>query len=366
VLHLEARIVPSGEDEYYVIVRDVTDRVEAEEAVERQRDLLTAVSDSTPSFLAIVAPDGRMRRDSMNRALLEFRGLSRLETAGRVFWELVSTPEDVDEVKRVIGEVTETRSPLSTESTWLTRDGERRLVAWTCSPLPPVGPGNDFNLVSGVDITERAAQEEELRRSRARIVEAGDTERRRLERNLHDGAQQRLVSLSLSLRLAQARIGPDPDAARELLSDAGAELGLALEELRELARGIHPAVLTERGLGPALESLTNRAPFPVDLDCMPDERLPGPVEAAAFYVVSEALANVAKYADASSVRVTVERLNGRAIVEVADDGKGGADPTGGSGLRGLVDRVEALDGNLAVESPAGGGTRVRAEIPLPQ
>jgi PAS domain S-box-containing protein len=366
LLHLEARIVPSGEEEYYVIVRDVSDRRRAEDAVQRQRDFLSAVADATPSFLAIVGPDGRMSNDPMNQPLRELTGLSTEDAAGQIFWELVSAPEDVDEVRRVVHEVTARGRPVSTETEWLARGGERRLVAWTCSPLPVLDPGLDFHLVSGVDVTERAAQAEELRRSRARLVQAGDDERRRLERNLHDGAQQRLVSLSLSLRLAQAKIGSDPDAADELLSGAGAELALALEELRELARGIHPAVLTERGLGPALESLTNRAPFPVDLDCMPDERLPGPVEAAAFYVVSEALANVAKYAEASSVRVTVERMNGRAIVEVADDGKGGADPTGGSGLRGLVDRVEALDGQLAVESPAGGGTRVRAEIPLPQ
>jgi signal transduction histidine kinase len=221
----------------------------------------------------------------------------------------------------------------------------------------------EFTRLVSLGIANEEAREQ-LAASRARIVEAGDAERRRLERNLHDGAQQRLVSLSLSLRLAQAKIAADPPAANELLAGASAELALALEELRELARGIHPAVLSERGLAPALASLADRAPFPVDLECMPDERLPASAEAAAFYVVSEALANVAKYAEASSVRVSVERLNGRAVVEVVDDGKGGADPTQGSGLRGLVDRVEALDGRLAVESPVGAGTRVRAEIPL--
>jgi signal transduction histidine kinase len=174
------------------------------------------------------------------------------------------------------------------------------------------------------------------------------------------------VSLSLSLRLAQARLKSDPEASDALLSGAGTELALALEELRELARGIHPAVLTDRGLGPALESLADRAPIPVELGEVPEERLPAPVEAAAFYVVAEALTNVAKYAEASSVQVSIARSNGRAIVEVADDGRGGADPARGSGLRGLVDRVAALDGTLAVESPPGAGTRVRAEIPLTQ
>jgi signal transduction histidine kinase len=208
-----------------------------------------------------------------------------------------------------------------------------------------------------------AEAREELLASRARIVEAGDAERRRLERNLHDGAQQRLVSLSLSLRLAQAKLGSDPHAADEILSGASVELALALEELRELARGIHPAVLTDRGLGPALESLADRTPVPVNLEEVPDGRLPAPVEAAAFYVVSEALTNVTKYADASSVNVRIAQEDGYAIVEVADDGCGGADPKGGSGLRGLSDRVAALEGRLAIVSPPGAGTRIRAEIP---
>jgi PAS domain S-box-containing protein len=212
------------------------------------------------------------------------------------------------------------------------------------------------------DITERKRQEEELRKSRARLVHAGDEARRRLERNLHDGAQQRLVSLSLALRLAQARLREQPQEAERILLGASEELAHALEELRELARGIHPAVLSERGLGAALETLAGRAPLPVDVT-IPEERLPAPVEAAAYYVISESLTNVAKYAEASAVEVNVARLNGRAIVEVADDGVGGADPTRGSGLRGLADRVEALDGVLTVESRPGQGTRIRAEIP---
>jgi signal transduction histidine kinase len=209
-----------------------------------------------------------------------------------------------------------------------------------------------------------AEAREELHASRARIVEAGDAERRRLERNLHDGAQQRLVSLSLSLRLAQAKLRSDTHSADEILSSASIELALALEELRELARGIHPAVLTDRGLGPALESLADRTPLPVELEQVPDDRLPASVEAAAFYVVSEALANVTKYADASTVSVRIAQEDGYAVVEVADDGVGGADPQGGSGLRGLSDRVAALEGRLAIVSPPGAGTRIRAEIPF--
>jgi PAS domain S-box-containing protein len=212
------------------------------------------------------------------------------------------------------------------------------------------------------DISERKRQESELRSSRVRLVRAGDEARRRLERNLHDGAQQRLVSLSLALRLAHSRLRDSPEEAERLLNGASEELAQALEDLRELARGIHPAVLSERGLSAALEALAGRAPVPVGLTVPPD-RLPPAVEAAAYYVISEALTNVAKYSEASAVDVSVTRQNGRAIVEVADDGVGGADAARGSGLRGLADRVEALDGFLRVESEPGMGTRIRAEIP---
>jgi signal transduction histidine kinase len=208
------------------------------------------------------------------------------------------------------------------------------------------------------------ARVEELRTSRARIVEAGTHERRRLERNLHDGAQQRLVALSLTLRLAQGKLHADPDKANELLDGAQQELTLALGELRELARGIHPAVLSDRGLGAALEALSARAPIEVDLAEIPGDRLPEAIEAAAYFVVAEALTNVAKYAHASQATVSVTRRNGHAVVEVADDGIGGADPDRGSGLRGLADRVSALDGRMSLDSPAGAGTRLRAEIPV--
>jgi signal transduction histidine kinase len=203
----------------------------------------------------------------------------------------------------------------------------------------------------------------QLAASRARIVEAGDAERRRLERNLHDGAQQRLVSVALDLRLVEATLRKDPAAAGELLGKAKDQLAQGLDELRELARGIHPAVLTDRGLGPAIESLANRSPVPIEITEMPSERLAGPVEAAAYYVVAEAMTNVAKYAQASHATVSVSRENGLAHVTVADDGIGGADPTRGSGLRGLADRLEALEGRLDVESSPQTGTRISAEIP---
>jgi signal transduction histidine kinase len=208
------------------------------------------------------------------------------------------------------------------------------------------------------------ARVEELRASRDRIVEASTAERRRLERNLHDGAQQRLVALSLTMRLAQVNVHKDPAKAEAMLAAAHDELTLALGELRELARGIHPAVLSDRGLGAALEALAGRAPIAVDLANVPEERLPEPIEAAAYFVVAEALTNVVKYAHASQATVSVQRNNGHAIVEIADDGIGGADPDRGSGLRGLADRVSALDGRMRLDSPAGAGTRLRAEIPV--
>ncbi len=204
---------------------------------------------------------------------------------------------------------------------------------------------------------------EDLHASRARLVEAAVAERRRLERDLHDGAQQRLVSLALDMRLARAKVDTDPRAAQRILDDAGEELDLALGELRELARGIHPAVLSDRGLGAALESLAGRAPVRVDLDDRSGDSLPQAVESAAYFVVAEALTNVAKYANASHASVEVARENGDVLVRVSDDGVGGADPGRGTGLRGLADRISALDGRLSVESVPGSGTTVRARMP---
>jgi signal transduction histidine kinase len=209
---------------------------------------------------------------------------------------------------------------------------------------------------------ELEARLEELRASRARLVHAGDAERRRLERDLHDGAQARLVGLALLLSTARKRAAGDPDLAA-LLDRAHDELQTGLGELRELARGIHPAVLTDRGLEPALTALADRSPVPVRVEAGTGERLPGPVESAAYFVVSEALTNVAKYAQATRADVTVRRTDGHVTVEVADDGVGGADAARGSGLRGLADRVAALDGTLSLDSPPGGGTRLRAQIP---
>ena len=200
-------------------------------------------------------------------------------------------------------------------------------------------------------------------RSGARVVSASDAERRRLERDLHDGAQQRLVSLAVQLRLLAMDLAPDSDQAR-LLATAQEQLAASLQELRELASGLHPAVL-DRGLNAALSSVALRAPLPVAVSVDVDQRPGTPVEIAAYYLVSETLTNVAKYAGATTATVTVTREHDDLVVEVADDGVGGADPSRGSGLRGLADRVNALGGSVHVSSPRGQGTTVRAEIPCP-
>jgi PAS domain S-box-containing protein len=237
----------------------------------------------------------------------------------------------------------------TTRSEGLAADSEGRLCDFADLVAQAVSNADAYDKLAG---------------SRARIVEAGDAERRRLERNLHDGAQQRLVSLALQLRLVEASFDSNPTRARQDLAEAREQLGHALNELRELARGIHPAILTDGGLAPALSALATRAPVPVEINDVPDERLPEPIEAAAYYLIAEAITNVAKHANASHVAVSVLRDDGRVLVHVADDGVGGAEPVGGSGLRGLADRVEALHGQLRVDSPPGGGTRLEARIPV--
>jgi PAS domain S-box-containing protein len=369
----EARIVKAG-DEAVLIAREFTERNRAQAELarlhaelqqrhrdlEHERDFIRTVVDSAPSLLCLTTPGGYIIR--FNTSLERLSGRSDNDfVRGYAFWDVFIAPEERESVQRAVERVVAEGGRGEFESAWITVAGDRRKVTWSTTPLRD-DKGDRRLLISGMDITERIRHEEELRRSRARLVEASDVERRRLERNLHDGAQQRLVSLSLMLRLAQARVEDDPVQANNLLGQASQELAQALEELRELARGIHPAVLSDRGLGAALEALVSRTPLPVELELL-DARLPEPVEAAAYYVVSEALANVAKYAEASSVAVSIASVNGHAVVEIADDGVGGADPTKGSGLRGLVDRVEALDGRLEVESASGQGTRIRVEIP---
>jgi PAS domain S-box-containing protein len=341
---------------------DITDRKRRETDLRLQRDFAATVADTIPSYIVLTDREGIVVPNGANRAFCDAFGRSIEDLTGRSILELVA-PDDAPSARMAIVGAAGGVAQEERETRWVARDGRELVVAWTATPIRDAR-GTARVLVSGMDVSERTRQAEELRASRSRIVAATDAARRRLERNLHDGAQQRLAALSLSLRLAEARLPTDAEQASELLKAARDELARALDELRELARGLHPNVLTDRGLGPALESLVLRSPFPVEVD-VPAERLAPPIEAAAYYVAAEALANVAKYAHAESahVRIVMDERRDELVVEVADDGIGGADATRGSGLKGLEDRVEALDGTLEVDSPLGGGTRIRARIP---
>ncbi len=284
--------------------------------------------------------------------------------------------DDRAQLREALEEAAVLEEPYSLEYRVVRADGTVRWVLDRGQPVP--GPGGRLWLDGALfDVTERREAEEallrreieaaraaELHASRARIIEAADAARRRIERDLHDGAQQRLVSMALDLRLARRVVAQDPSAAGPLLERLGDELASASAELRELARGIHPAVLTERGLAPAIGALASRSTVPVEVLAVPDDRLAPALEATAYFTVSEALTNVAKYAEASHATVLVEPRDGELVVEVRDDGVGGASPDSGSGLRGLADRVGAADGELSVESPVGEGTTIRATLPL--
>jgi signal transduction histidine kinase len=237
------------------------------------------------------------------------------------------------------------------------RDGTEFPVELTITRIALPGPPTFTGYIR--DITDRVRAQEALQASRARLVEVADDERKRIQRNLHDGAQQRLTSVLLTL----GRIREAPEQHAELLDLAIDELAASLQEIRELAGGLHPSVLGERGLTAALQALALAAPVPVRLTELPEERLPGAVEATAYYVVAEAVANVQKHAGASSISVRVTNEGGALVVDVLDDGVGGADLEG-SGLRGLADRVEAIGGRLSVMSPPGQGTQLIAAIPL--
>ena len=231
-------------------------------------------------------------------------------------------------------------------------------------PLPPESEARLGAFCELVSLAVASAQARaDLRASRARVVKAGDEQRRRLERNLHDGAQQRLVAAALMLRIAQARQSSEPGSASELLAEASRELDAGLSELRELARGLHPGALTDHGLRRAVEALGNRLPLPVTMD-IADERLTPQLEATAYYIVSEALTNVVKHAEANSARVSIGCDSNMLRLEIADDGRGGAVESDGTGLEGLRDRAEAVGGTLVVQSPAGQGTVLTVALPL--
>ena len=244
------------------------------------------------------------------------------------------------------------------EVTGMRSDGSEFPVELTVTSVPLEGPPVFTAYLR--DITDRQRAERELHESRARIVESADRERKRIERNLHDGAQQRLVAILLLLR-HMSLDGQIPPAVRESLDVATEETGRAIEELRELVRGIHPVALTESGLASALRGLARRSPVDVEVD-VPELRLPEPIEVAFYYVVAESLANVAKYAQATTVSVSLSADAGVTELRVKDDGVGGADPTGGSGFAGLFDRMDALGGTLDVHSPVGVGTTVTATV----
>ena len=222
---------------------------------------------------------------------------------------------------------------------------------------------SQVNLPSCVARASCASASTRCNDARQRILAAADAERQRIERDLHDGAQQRLVAVCVTLGLAQAQIASDPDGAAKLIEQAREEAQLAVKELRELARGIHPAILSDRGLGPALQALASRAPVPVQISGVPDEPLGRAVETAAYYVTAEALTNIAKHAQADSAWVEPSLERDCLRLHVRDDGVGGANPDG-TGLHGLRDRVDALDGSLEIASPPGGGTAVTVEMPL--
>ncbi|HEX3291555.1 MAG TPA: PAS domain-containing protein [Gaiella sp.] len=358
----EGRVVACGPDEFVLIVRDFTERTRQERELQRERDFSRAVVRSTPSFLALVDTDGTLL--GVNRALERAAGIPEESWLGLPFWKKFIAEHDVERAQHDFRRLADGDPPGVVEYEHVGPEGERLVVDWTATIVHDA-EGAVRYLLCGLDVTARKQVEEEIRRSRARIVSAGDAERKRLERNLHDGAQQNLVSVSHAVHLAMRQLRTDPDKAEEHLDRALEDLTTAHEELRELARGLHPQLLTLQGLGAAVRALARRASIPVTVITVDDaERWPPLVESAAYFVVSEALTNVLKYARASSATVRVAPRDDVLVIEVSDDGCGGAKPEAGSGLGGLRDRVEALDGVFELDSPAGAGTRVRAELPL--
>jgi PAS domain S-box-containing protein len=401
VRHCESRMVPSGDGETVIIMRDFTDRRRADAKLRRlaeeqaalRRVATLVASDAHPEQVFQTVTEEVCRLLELRTAVLhrfedgftstivgKFGGpTGRFELGHVVELETGAALQVMRTGAAARSDYFSLKGPGATELRALGFRGSLGVpitvagVTWGAlvvalrddEPLPVQTEHRlqAFAELVGLAVASADARDE-LAASRLRIVEASDTERRRLERNLHDGAQQRLVSLSVALRLVQTKLRASPEDAERLLGAAAEELAGAMTELRELAQGLHPAVLTERGLGPALEVLAARAPLDVELDLDLAERLPEPVETAAYYTASEALANVVKHADARSASVTVEYGDDQVVVEIADDGAGGADAERGSGLRGLRDRVETLDGELLVESPPGQGTVVRAELPV--
>jgi PAS domain S-box-containing protein len=330
----------------FLVGRAIMRRRRAERDVERIFDL-------SVDLLCVAGLDGYFKR--VNPAFQQTLGYPAQELTSRPLLAFVH-PDDRERTAAAIDELAHGQEVFQFENRYLCRDGSARWLQWSVRPDP------DRSLVYGAarDVTEQKRLNDELKASRARVLAAADDTRRRIERDLHDGTQQRLVSLSLALRALEAKA---PPGLRDELADSADGLTGAIEELQEFSRGIHPVILTRRGLGPALKALARRSSVPVELDVIP-VRLPERVEAAAYYLVSEALTNAAKHAQASHVSVVL-RTDGTALdLAIADDGVGGADPAHGSGLMGLRDRVEALGGTLQVAGGADGGTSLRARIPI--
>jgi PAS domain S-box-containing protein len=336
----------------------VTRRLAEEEVrvnEERLRAMLEAALD------AVVTMDAGGRVIGWNQAAAAVFGYHASEAIGRDMADLIVPERLRRQHRQGLARFLEGGRPTildrRLELSGMRRDGTEFPVELTITRIALPGQPTFTGYIR--DITDRVRAQEALQASRARLVEVADEERKRIQRNLHDGAQQRLTSVLLTL----GRIREAPEERADLLDLAIDELAASLQEIRELAGGLHPPVLAERGLTAALQALALSAPVPVRLAELPEERLPEAVEATAYYVVAEAVANVQKHAGASSINVRVTNEGGALVVDVLDDGVGGADLEG-SGLRGLADRVEAIGGRLSVMSPPGQGTQLIAAIPL--
>jgi PAS domain S-box-containing protein len=344
-------------------VGHLVQRARAERAALEGEERLRAVLEAALDCIVIIDEVGTVLE--FNPAAERTFGLAAAEAVGREMAEVI-VPEDLrarhrEGLRRCVSGASAGLLGRRVETEGLRADGTRFPVELTITRIAVPGPATFAGHLR--DITEQRHARDELRASRMRIVEAADAARRRIERDLHDGAQQHLVGVGLSLRVARQRLTTGADGGVDLLDEAIGELGVAADQLRELARGIHPAVLTEGGLEPALRGLLARCPVPAELVAVPSERLAPAVEATAYFCVAEALTNVARYADATGVEISAVRRDGLLEVSVRDDGRGGAEPSRGTGLRGLEDRLAALDGVLVLASAPGEGTLLRAEIP---
>ena len=324
---------------------------------------LKAVLDAALDCVVMMDHEGRIV--GVNPAAERTFGISDAEARGREMAAVLIPPTMRDAHRQGLARLLAGGDPhvldQRIEVTAQRADGTLIPVELTITRLDIEGPPLFVGYLR--DIGERIAAEEDLRRSRMQLLRATDDARRRLERDLHDGAQQRLVGLALTLRLARGQVEQDPAAAIALLDEAQEDLASATEELRELARGLHPAVLTDGGLEPALRGLVARLPLEVAVSGVPDRRLPIDVESTAYFVVAEGLTNVARYAGTQRAQVEFTLTNGTLAIDVRDFGRGGANPEIGTGLRGLRARVAVHDGTLSVTSPPGHGTVVHVEVP---